>query len=114
MAFDFGEESVNAGDFSSVHCAVIKGDSPVAITWYFNHTEFKRLVGVNVIKSGARSQVLNIEHVKAAHSGPYTCVATNAAGSTNHTAVLIVNGDLVDLNYFPLVCYAIFIISCLF
>jgi Immunoglobulin domain len=92
LAFSFGDESVNDGDFATVQCAIVKGDSPVSVTWLFNGTEAERVQGISVLKSGARSKVLNIEAVRAEHSGAYTCVSRNAAGSTNYTAHLHVNG----------------------
>ncbi|KAF4517358.1 hypothetical protein B566_EDAN018819 [Ephemera danica] len=91
LAFSFGEETVNAGDFATVQCAVVKGDSPVAVVWLFNGSEAENFEGINIMRSGARSKVLNIEAVRAEHSGVYTCVARNAAGATNHSAYLHVN-----------------------
>ena len=41
---------------------------------------------------GKRGKQLTIESVNANHSGEYTCVASNIAGSTTRTAVLDVNG----------------------
>jgi hypothetical protein len=99
LPFTFGEETVNAGDFATIQCAVIKGDSPVSVTWLFNDSEAENLEGITVINSGARSKVLNIDSVRAEHSGKYTCVARNAAGKTNHTAVLRVNGTNLMHSY---------------
>lgn len=50
---------------------------------------------VTVLKSGKRSKQLSIESVKAGHAGEYSCVVSNSAGATQHSAVLDVNGTTV-------------------
>lgn len=90
--FSFGEESANAGDVIAVQCTVTKGDSPIAISWLFNNTEIIPSDGILVGKFGSRISSLSIDSVKAEHSGIYTCVARNAAGFSNHTSHLLVNG----------------------
>lgn len=44
-------------------------------------------------KMTSRTSFLSIAAATASHSGNYTCVATNSAGSTNHTTVLNVQGQ---------------------
>lgn len=90
--FSFGEESANAGDMIAIQCSVIKGDSPIVISWLFNSTEINPSDGILVGKMGSRISSLSIEAVRAEHSGVYTCVARNAAGQANHTSLLQVNG----------------------
>jgi len=92
LPFTFGEEAVNAGDMTAVQCTVVKGDSPIHIVWIFNGTELNSGEGVTVMKSGMRLSSLSIESVRARHSGEYTCLARNAAGASNYTAYLHVNG----------------------
>lgn len=77
-----------------VQCAIIKGDSPISISWFFNGVEITpgyqdMLIG----KMSQRISTLSIEAVRARHSGDYTCRASNAAGKTDHTAHLHVNGN---------------------
>lgn len=91
MPFSFGDESANAGDFTTVSCAVIKGDSPVSIVWHFNDTEINHLDGISIAQT-KRMSTLSIEAVSAQNSGKYTCIAKNAAGAVNQTAELHVNG----------------------
>lgn len=89
----FGEEPVNAGDLVSVQCVVTKGDSPLEITWTFDGRPINHdRMDVIVSDSGKRVKQLTIESVAARHAGEYTCVASNAAGSTSHSAKLEVNG----------------------
>jgi hypothetical protein len=103
MPFSFGEEPANAGEFTTIACAVIKGDSPITIVWRFNGTETENQNGVSVSQS-RRLSTLSIEAVRAEHSGAYTCVAKNAAGAVNHTANLHVNGTIRVL---CLVCFCL-------
>jgi hypothetical protein len=77
-----------------VQCAVIKGDSPITISWFFNGVEITPgYQGVLIGKMSQRISTLSIEAVRARHSGDYTCRASNAAGKTDHTAYLNVNGN---------------------
>lgn len=92
MPFGFGEDSANAGDFITAQCAVMKGDSPIAISWQFNNTDIVSNDGIMISMRGRRISDMTIEAVRAEHSGAYTCVASNAAGLVNHTAYLHVNG----------------------
>ncbi|XP_078037879.1 Down syndrome cell adhesion molecule 1 isoform X5 [Augochlora pura] len=88
----FGDEPVNAGDLVSVQCVVTKGDSPLEITWTFDSQPIRPdRMDVFVSNSGKRVKQLTIESVAARHAGEYTCVASNAAGSTSHSAKLDVN-----------------------
>lgn len=108
MPFSFGDESANAGDFTSVSCTVIKGDSPVSIVWHFNGTEISNIDGI-LISQTKRMSALSIDAVKAENSGKYTCVAKNAAGAVNQTAELHVNGT----NVLHLICTCTLVICTL-
>ncbi|KAG5309252.1 DSCL protein, partial [Acromyrmex insinuator] len=88
----FGEEPVNAGDLVSVQCVVTKGDFPLEITWIFDSRPIQSYHGdVIVSDTGKRVKQLIIESVAARHAGEYTCVASNAAGSTSYSTMLNVN-----------------------
>jgi Immunoglobulin I-set domain len=92
MPFTFGDETINAGDVVSVQCTVTKGDSPISVSWFFNGTELKNSDDVMISKAGKKVISLTIESVRASHMGEYTCVAKNAAGATNFTTALHING----------------------
>ncbi|XP_024891161.1 LOW QUALITY PROTEIN: hemicentin-2-like [Temnothorax curvispinosus] len=93
----FGENPVNAGDLVSEQCVVTKGDFPLEITWTFDGRSIQSYHGdVIVSDTGKRVKQLTIESVAARHAGEYTCVASNAAGSVSHSAILDVNGTPFD------------------
>lgn len=94
LPFNFGEESVNAGDFSSLQCTVVKGDSPISIVWLFNNTEISNSDTIVISKVNKRVSSLTIDSAHAENSGAYTCLARNAAGAANFTAYLHVNGNI--------------------
>ncbi|KAF2905043.1 hypothetical protein ILUMI_01126, partial [Ignelater luminosus] len=91
MPFDFGEETMNAGDTVSAQCTITKGDLPMKINWYLNGKPVNVQEGIFTSYVGKRVSTLAIDSVRAEHSGEYTCSATNSAGSTNFTAYLNVN-----------------------
>jgi hypothetical protein len=93
LPFSFGDEPANAGDMSVVQCAVVKGDSPITISWIFSGNEITPgYQGISLSKTNQRISTLSIEAVRARHSGDYTCRARNAAGEMNYTVHLNVNG----------------------
>jgi hypothetical protein len=107
LPFSFGDNPVNAGDMSVVQCAVVKGDSPITISWIFNGVEITSgYQGISLSKANQRISTLSIEAVHAHHSGNYTCRASNTAGEMNHTAHLNVNGTACIYKlHFVLSCY---------
>jgi len=95
MPFSFGEDSINAGDVVSVQCTVAKGDSPIKISWFFNSTEIESSDEIVISKISKKVSALTIESARAVHMGEYTCVAKNAAGASNFTTHLHVNGSQI-------------------
>jgi len=92
VPFSFGDETTNAGDLASVTCSVVKGDTPITINWFFNGTEIKSNDEITISKVGKKISMLSIESVRAEYVGEYTCVAKNAAGATNISTYLYING----------------------
>jgi len=97
MPFSFGDESTNAGDLVSVQCTVTKGDSPISISWLFNGTEIESSDEIVISKNSKKISAMTIESVRASHMGEYTCIAKNAAGSTNLSTYLHINGHFNHL-----------------
>lgn len=64
------------------------------LTWSFHGSEKAagEKQGVSIMKLGSKSSVLIIESLQAHHSGNYSCRATNAAGTDEHTTSIVVNG----------------------
>ncbi|KPI92826.1 Down syndrome cell adhesion molecule-like protein CG42256 [Papilio xuthus] len=93
LPFEFGDEPANAGELASVTCAVNKGDQPLDISWTLNGHALRRNndLGVTITNINKKTSILNIDSVNAIHRGLYYCVAKNAAGTANHSAVLEVN-----------------------
>ncbi|KAG5890613.1 hypothetical protein JTB14_005123 [Gonioctena quinquepunctata] len=91
--FDFGDEPVNSGDSTSASCSIHKGDLPMNISWLHNNISLGYMEGVVVTKVGKKASMITIESVQEKHSGVYTCIAENKAGSTGYSAKLDVNVD---------------------
>lgn len=77
---------------------VVKGDIPINIIWTLNGNVINT-PGVSIMKMGPKISALSIESVSAIHRGTYTCLAENAAGHSNHSAELFVNGILIIFYY---------------
>ncbi|KAI2811059.1 hypothetical protein BLOT_002229 [Blomia tropicalis] len=74
-------------------CTVVKGDPPVKIEWYKDGR--KLITGMlgktNIIHVTEYSVTLAFESVQPEHRGNYTCVASNSAGSSSHSASMIIH-----------------------
>ncbi|XP_064216101.1 Down syndrome cell adhesion molecule isoform X39 [Tribolium castaneum] len=89
--FDFGDEPVNSGDMASVTCIVTKGDFPIEITWNLNNQSIETIQGITVMRTNKRISQLSIDSVQADHSGEFTCMAKNPAGTAFYSSTLHVN-----------------------
>ena len=102
IPFDFGEDSVNQGDFAQLTCVVKRGDKPLSITWSLKGDIISSDPVMTTTMIGQRTSLLIISAVDYQHSGEYTCRAENPAGVVSHSAELLVNGNQTDWhwNYF--------------
>lgn len=73
-------------------CNIHKGDKPVDITWLHNNETITSINGVSLLRVNKKISTLSIDSVHAEHSGIYSCVAKNAAGTSSYSAHLLVNG----------------------
>lgn len=65
---------------------------PVVFSWHLNGKPVEEVEGVTIGSFGKKISVLAIDSVAEHHAGNYTCLAKNSAGTTSHTAELIVKG----------------------
>lgn len=94
MPFAFGDEPSNTGDSIGVQCMANKGDLPIDMRWAINKSPV--VSGENsftIIKLNPRTSTLNINYLDAIHRGTFRCIASNAAGTTEFSADLNVNGS---------------------
>lgn len=80
-------------------CAVNRGDLPLDIIWVASENgdmkNSRRVItndGVVITRTSSRISTLSIEQVRGRHSSNYTCICKNNAGTTQHTAELLING----------------------
>lgn len=92
--FSFGDEPLEANEFVSVTCTIMKGDFPITIDWLFNNRTVMEDEEISISQSGKRMSVLAIESVKGHHAGLYSCIGRNDAGYDIHSSNLLVNGLL--------------------
>ncbi|XP_054740537.1 cell adhesion molecule Dscam2 isoform X4 [Anastrepha obliqua] len=78
------------GDYFQLTCAVVHGDAPFNITWYYNDEPARLVDGIMILMHSKRSSSLNIESVSGEHAGKYTCMGANRAGYTTVSTSLTV------------------------
>lgn len=94
MPFTFGDESFNKGESTGVSCMIVKGDLPLTIKWTLNDIPISANSNdISIVKLSAKTSVLNIAAVDQVHRGIVKCIAENAAGTTEFSSELHVNGD---------------------
>lgn len=97
LPFTFGDDPLNTDDVAAVQCMALKGDLPMKIAFYFNDSPITTIEnGIHVVMTSPRIAQLTIEAVSAYHRGWFKCIASNAAGSAEHSAELRVNGTSRD------------------
>ena len=86
-------DALSAGDEVFLPCNVHKGDTPLTIRWTFHGATVMLKRQFTTLPAGARTNILMIQSVQHAHSGTYTCIASNAAGETSYSTKLVVKGQ---------------------
>ena len=90
----FFEEPLVLGDQVTLQCNVVRGDSPITLTWIFHGSDSdaktRTHAEVRTMKVGEKTNILTISSVTPEHIGSYTCTARSGSSnlSTNYTAVL--------------------------
>jgi Immunoglobulin I-set domain len=95
MAFSFGEEFYNTGDSVGMQCMIVKGDTPLQITWTLNDKELVADNSLKITALSAKISVLNILALTKGHRGVYKCIAKNVAGVDVMESELKINGTRV-------------------
>lgn len=95
LPFSFGEGSLTWGEPITVQCMTTAGDLPMTLRWMFHGQELSSQMGISTLRVNPRVSLLSIDSVAAGHAGVYTCTAENAAGQSNQSASLSVNGLLI-------------------
>ncbi|XP_037045508.1 Down syndrome cell adhesion molecule-like protein Dscam2 isoform X1 [Bradysia coprophila] len=76
---------------AAISCQILEGDLPVTFRWERNG---KPLIGTGnevIRRLDEYSAVLVVEHISSEHSGNYTCIASNVAGTERFTVPVTVN-----------------------
>lgn len=102
--FEF-DEAVFYGESIQIMCHIPKGDMPLVLTWSFRNEPIKKNDNIVITKVGHRSAILSIPAATERHSGNYTCTASNTVASTNHTAMLNVQGTFLIMFYCVLIFF---------
>lgn len=90
--FSFPGEGLPEGSRTRMVCGVSRGDPPLHIGWLKDGAKLPPHLGVNVSTLDPYSSLLSIPSLTEAHSGEYTCVASNPAARVRYTSRLQVKG----------------------
>ena len=85
---------MDEGEFAQVICIVSKGDEPLRLRWSMQGETISPGPTISTTLLGTRTTMLTIQSVGYRHSGEYTCIASNEAGSVSSSTQLRVNGML--------------------
>ncbi|XP_071517586.1 cell adhesion molecule Dscam2-like isoform X2 [Panulirus ornatus] len=85
------EEKLQAGNRAGAACIVIMGDPPITFTWEKDGRPIQEVEDVSVSSMGHFSSAIMINTLTAAHTGHYTCRASNHWAEATHSAALAVN-----------------------
>lgn len=97
--FTFGDDELNLDDTVTATCTITKGDLPLKLFWRFTEEGFDNSYnlttndGIAITRNGQKVSTLLIDAVKARHRGNYTCMASNKAGTSQHSAYLKISGE---------------------
>lgn len=80
---------------AAITCQIMEGDLPIAFRWERNGKVVSNnaALGTVIRRIDEFASSLIIDQVTSSHSGNYTCVAGNVAGSEKYVVPLTVNGN---------------------
>nr|XP_018916966.1 PREDICTED: Down syndrome cell adhesion molecule-like protein Dscam2 isoform X2 [Bemisia tabaci] len=81
--------NLREGNRAHVSCSITSGDLPITVTW---RKDGLPLPQDNEVQEHMQefASTLSFSHLRARHTGLYTCIISNAAASTNFTADLVI------------------------
>ncbi|XP_041675644.1 Down syndrome cell adhesion molecule-like protein Dscam2 isoform X23 [Drosophila eugracilis] len=90
------EDLINMGDSIDLFCQIQKGDRPIKVHWSFERNPrdsgFDQLQPqMRTNRISGKTSMLSIPSATPAHTGRYTCIASNKAGTTSYSVDLTVN-----------------------
>uniref|UniRef100_T1JP33 Down syndrome cell adhesion molecule-like protein Dscam2 n=1 Tax=Strigamia maritima TaxID=126957 RepID=T1JP33_STRMM len=92
IPFSFLDDQFYKGMRAQVTCSVSQGDQPLLFQWSKNdQILINYSLGITIRQYDPFTSSLSIENVAAEHSGNYTCIVSNHAGSANYTSQLLVH-----------------------
>lgn len=97
---------------AAITCQIMEGDLPITFRWERNG----KVVGNNVALGTVIRRIdefassLIIDQVTSAHSGNYTCIASNVAGAEKYGVPLTVNGEFCYMVKIEIV--DLFVVQC--
>lgn len=97
MPFTFGgdSEASNPGDTQAIQCITTKGDVPITFEWLLNGRRIANNENkISITKVSPRISTLIIESISRSHHGEFKCIASNAAGQSEQSTELFVNGKI--------------------
>lgn len=94
------DDVINMGDSIDLFCQIQKGDRPIRVHWSFEREASDSDASSDDIdpqmrtnRISGKTSMLSIPSATPAHTGTYTCIASNAAGTTSYGVNLTVNGE---------------------
>ncbi|XP_076065820.1 cell adhesion molecule Dscam1-like isoform X6 [Oratosquilla oratoria] len=87
LSFEFPDQ-VEAGKLLQISCLVTDGDEPITLQWFKDHLPLRSTSDTVVSHLTSKVSNLLLPSVTSTHTGTYSCRASNAAGSSEHSATL--------------------------
>ncbi|KAF4517521.1 hypothetical protein B566_EDAN006523 [Ephemera danica] len=87
------DRNYHLGERTTLTCTVIRGDSPLVISWLHDGRVLTggTTAGVSINQVDQFNSILFIESLTPAHNGNYTCEARNEAAAATYTQRISVN-----------------------